>query len=310
MNRIQRDRKDARLLRMAALLSILSTLLLLLLVALRIGSEIIFTSPVDSSADSLAAARAYHLEQYFPDRQPVPDIVVSTPLATPDTIPSLVIVLDDFGNQWNTEIIQSFLSMDVPLTIAVIPNLWASDRVARAAMRAGKEVLVHLPMQPIGENQPLEKRFLHASMDGDMVRSFLDQAASGVRGAVGLNNHMGSAASQDSLLMARVAEWAERRGWIILDSVTHPSTVLYREAHRQGVPSLRRDIFLDHYQDEARIRRQLERAVELARKRQGPVVVIGHPHEATWRVLREDLPAYMAEGIRMLTVSSVVNNRL
>ncbi|MCB2198418.1 divergent polysaccharide deacetylase family protein [bacterium] len=307
MNKIVRHSAPDPVPRSAVLLSAVALLLYLVLFLVILVQHLDWTSRDSNELDSLAAVSSYHLETQVPDRLSVPELVVSTPDLDPKvTVPALVVVLDDFGNQWNSEVVQGVLALDVPLTLAVIPHLWASERVARAAIKNGKEVIVHLPMQPVGENASLEKHYLHASMDNRTVDDFLEDAIRAVPGAIGLNNHMGSAATQDSSLMARVAGWCGRHNWLILDSITHPSTVLYREADRARVPAVRRDIFLDHRQDEASIRRQLERAVDLAKRRNGPVVVIGHPHRETWNVLHQELPGIVAEGISLLHLSDVV----
>lgn len=307
MNTLERHKEADPIPRRIVVLSGVVVLLYILLFLILGVRSLPWSRSSDSSLDSLAAVSSYHLEAQVPDRLPVPELVVSTPPRDPGiTVPSIAIVLDDFGNQWNSEVVQGVLSLDVPLTLAVIPHLWASERVARAAIKSGKEVIVHLPMQPVGENASLEKRYLHASMNDETVDDFLVDAMRAVPGATGLNNHMGSAATQDSSLMANVASWCGSHDWLILDSITHHSTVLYREADRARVPAVRRDVFLDHRQDVASIRRQLERAVDLARRRGGPVVVIGHPHEETWTVLREEIPRIVEEGIRLVSLSDLV----
>lgn len=59
-----------------------------------------------------------------------------------------------------------------------------------------------------------------------------------------------------------------------------------RAASGTGVKVIKRKVFLDDTQNEADIRRQFNRAIELAR-RNGSAIAIGHPHPATVRVLQQ-----------------------
>jgi polysaccharide deacetylase 2 family uncharacterized protein YibQ len=62
----------------------------------------------------------------------------------------------------------------------------------------------------------------------------------------------------------------------------------------QGVPALRRDVFLDVVDEPGAITRALQEAVELART-EGSAVAIGHVHEQTLAVLRAELPRLAGE---------------
>lgn len=60
------------------------------------------------------------------------------------------------------------------------------------------------------------------------------------------------------------------------------------------VKVIKRGVFLDDTQNEADIRRQFNRAVELAH-RNGSAIVIDHPHPSTVRVLRQMLYSLPAD---------------
>lgn len=71
-----------------------------------------------------------------------------------------------------------------------------------------------------------------------------------------------------------------------LDSMTIGNSRAMRAASGTGVKVIKRKVFLDDTQNEADIRRQFNRAIELAR-RNGSAIAIGHPHPATVRVLQQ-----------------------
>ncbi|MBD3167104.1 hypothetical protein GF324_10925 [bacterium] len=222
-----------------------------------------------------------------------------------DHRPTIALVIDDFGNQWDTEAVQGLLHWDHPLTVAVIPGLWASERCARKALEQGKEVILHLPMEPEDDEAPVETFMLRRGMGREDVETLLARGLTTVPGATGLNNHQGSAATADTTAMTALAEAAGARGWYLLDSVTSPKTVMRAMAEQWGIPAMSRDIFLDHTDDPDTIRAALRKAIERAKRTGGPVVVIGHPRRTTWNVLRETIQPG-DHDIRWVTLSEAI----
>jgi hypothetical protein len=74
-----------------------------------------------------------------------------------------------------------------------------------------------------------------------------------------------------------------------LDSMTIGNTKSVQAAAGTNVRVIKRNVFLDDVQNEAEIRKQFERAIQLAR-RNGYAIAIGHPHPTTVRVLQQMLP--------------------
>ena len=72
----------------------------------------------------------------------------------------------------------------------------------------------------------------------------------------------------------------QRRHLFFLDSRTSPRTVAAASAQRTALASLSRDIFLDDDPSPAAVAERFQAAIALARK-QGSVVIIGHPHKST-----------------------------
>jgi|GEM_PF-1918708 len=220
--------------------------------------------------------------------------------------PKICLIIDDFGNNWSTPVVQELLEFPVQITIAVIPGLWASDSIAIKANAEGKEVIVHLPMEPVRKISNRENLFLSSSMDEEEFEGFM-AAGFQLPYAIGLNNHMGSLATQDKELMARLARWCSRHDWYVLDSITHPKTKMYQAAQEELVPGLKRDIFLDHDRDQESVERALDQAIRVAKKRKGrPVIVIGHPRKSTFQVLQNKVPGLLKEGIEFVSLSHAI----
>ncbi|WP_318369099.1 divergent polysaccharide deacetylase family protein [Enterobacter sp.] len=212
-------------------------------------------------------------------------------LSAPAFAGKLAIVIDDFGYRPHNE--NQVLAMPSAISVAVLPNAPHAHEMATKAHNSGHEVLIHLPMAPLSK-QPLEKDTLRPEMSSDEIERIIRDAVNKVPYAVGLNNHMGSAMTSSLFGMQKVMQVLERYNLYFLDSMTIGNSQAMRAASGTGVKVIKRKVFLDDTQNEADIRRQFTRAVELAR-RNGSAIAIGHPHPSTVRVLQQMLPTLPAD---------------
>jgi polysaccharide deacetylase 2 family uncharacterized protein YibQ len=159
-----------------------------------------------------------------------------------------------------------------------------------------------MPMQPLdGDSAATGPGALEVDLTDDEIVRRTEAALEVVAGAQGLNNHMGSLATTDPRVMAAVMKVLAARRLYFLDSRTTPDTVAERVARDAGVPTIRRDVFLDVVDDPASVRRALRRAVARARSH-GSAVAIGHVHPVTLAVLETELPGAL-DGVRLVKPS-------
>ncbi len=197
----------------------------------------------------------------------------------------LVIVMDDLGE--NMQAVRELLELPFPVTFAIWPHSSHAREAAELAHAAGKEILVHMPMEPLG--YPEVRPGPGALMDADgeeAILEKLDQALGLVPYAVGLNNHMGSRFTRNRAALEPLLRILQERNMIALDSLTHPGSVFYREARSLGLPALRRDIFLDDDPNGEAIWGELRKAENVALVT-GRAIAIGHPRPETLKALRE-----------------------
>lgn len=225
--------------------------------------------------------------------------------ATPprvDDRPMIAIVLDDLGlNRRNTARLNQ---LPGPLSLAFLPYAGDIERQTGAARAAGHELMLHMPMEPVGQAFPGPDALL-ASLGPEQFTERLRNSLDRFSGFVGLNNHMGSRLTADREHMALVMAELRRRDLLFLDSKTTARSVASDEAARQGVPSAERNVFLDNKIEKEHVELQLARTEQIARQR-GVAVAIGHPHDVTISALREWLPTLEQRGFALVPVSTIV----
>ncbi len=214
------------------------------------------------------------------------------------------IVIDDLGA--NDRVVPKLIAIPYPLTFSILPRLRYSIETANQAFKAGREVMLHLPMEPIARpgirSSPDEIR---VGMSGLAVDRLVQSDLDSIPHVRGVNNHQGSRATSDPHLMAEVMRQLAGRHLYFVDSRTIGSSVAWQEARKAGVPAVFRSVFLDDTESVSYTvgqLRQLERAV----RRQGVALAIGHPHPTTLRALRDFLPRFAEQNIEIVPVSYLV----
>lgn len=227
---------------------------------------------------------------------------------TGGSAPRIAIVIDDFGcNESSTA--TAFLEIDARLTVSVLPHYPCTATMAEAARCAGKEVLLHLPMEPerYPEIDPGANALLVDQSAGEISR-LVEDALKDVPGAVGVNNHMGSAFTKDRGRMRVVMSALREADLFFLDSMTTPLSAGHAEATLAGVPVARNSLFIDSVLDdpsEHTVESRLEELEAIARKR-GAAIGIGHPSAETLGALLAVLPGMEERGIEFVGVSETI----
>ncbi len=223
------------------------------------------------------------------------------PVSKPDK-PQAAIILDDFG--YDIKGMERVLELYLPVTISVLPNLNASRQIADLARAAGFEVMLHLPMSP-REKRRLEKETLSPGMSSEEIKRQIEKNLSSVGPVSGVNNHMGSLATADPVLMKEILSNLKERDLFFVDSVTIPNSAAFRIARELGIDAAQRDVFLDNENNPEYIKGQIR---ELIRKtlKNGRAIGIGHDRPETITAIKEMLPEFEKAGISLVPVSRLV----
>lgn len=218
--------------------------------------------------------------------------------------PKVAFVLDDWG--YNLQALPLLKEIDRPLTLAILPNLPYSERIAEEAFAEGKEILLHLPMEP-QRQLPAGKGRIDTAMSKAEIRQVLLLALGSVPYIRGVSNHQGSKATEDKRVMAAVMSSLKGTGYFYLDSMTTAGSVAEEAARRYAVPFCRRDVFLDNLMTEEAIQERIDELKSLA-KQNGSAIGIGHDKTLTLEVIRRNLPLLEREGILVVGLSELLED--
>mgnify|MGYP001220396804 CR=1 FL=1 len=219
-----------------------------------------------------------------------------------EELPKIAIILDDLG--YNRHAGEQALQLPGNLTYAIIPFTPYSQTLAQAAHDRNREVILHLPMESSDPNRRLDEGGLTSELDEHEVKQRVKSALDSVPHIAGLNNHMGSLLTQQLQPMDWVMKELFRYPVYFIDSRTIASSVAGDVAAAYRIPTMTRDVFLDHEQTEEFVDRQFKLLIKRA-KENGSAIGIGHPHKVTVDYLEKHLPKLDEQGIAIATVSGL-----
>jgi polysaccharide deacetylase 2 family uncharacterized protein YibQ len=232
---------------------------------------------------------------------------VAVPDMGQDNRPLIAIVVDDLGlNRRKTAMTTA---LTPPLTLAFLPYAGDLKRQTAAARKAGHELLVHVPMEPLDSTYDPGPMALMSGMDSKEINRLLDWDLTRFDGFVGLNNHMGSKFTAFRGGMKTVMKALRKRGLLYLDSQTTEATKGLDLARELGVPYAVRNVFLDNVISVDAVLSRLADLERVARD-QGFAVGICHPYQVTLEALAEWIDTLGQRGFALVPISAIVRRRM
>ena len=240
-----------------------------------------------------------------------PEIVKPTEIAKQGNahvnLPKLAIVIDDVG--YDNKILKSFISLDLPLTYAVLPNATRYRQSVNILEKANLDYLIHMPMQP--DDYPginPGKNALLINMSNNKIKQLTEEAIKKLPDAIGVNNHMGSAFVQNKKKMEAFLSVLKEHNLFFLDSETTSKTIGWRLAETDGIRFARRNIFLDNIKNIKYIEKQLFKAADYA-KLHKVAIAIGHDRPLTELALAQTKDA-LSKIVDFVEVKTVIDNQI
>ncbi len=222
--------------------------------------------------------------------------------------PVIAIIIDDMGNDIGKRF-KTLLKLK-GLTFSVLPGCRNSHYTVKKGLEAGHEIMLHCPMEPINAEliPKSDKTMLLANMSDQEVEQTLLNNLASLPPVSGLNNHMGSKFTQNGPKMEIVMNILKSRKMYYVDSVTIQNTKGWKTADKMGVPHIKRDVFLDHKNNKAYIKKQISKLIRTAFKK-GYAVGIGHIRAGTPATLETAYQEFKALGIEVVPVSYIIENQ-
>lgn len=219
----------------------------------------------------------------------------------------VAIVIDDWG--YNLNNINLLDSIEIPLTLAILPNLSFSSEIASIEdQHANRELILHMPMEPEDDSLRLEKDTILDSMDSAEITSLIGSALKTVPFAKGVSNHMGSKMTRNREAVGAVMKELRSRGIFFLDSVAVSDTICEQAAKDYEVAFIKRDVFLDNAADKEYISAQFDQLIASALEK-GSAVGIGHDRSLTLETIREKARQLEDSDIEFVLVSELARIR-
>lgn len=260
--------------------------------------RIAFTDIIEFNPEFLSDAEIALQQQIENDNLPLPK-EQRQPSSSGNV--SVAIIIDDLG--YNYE--QGIKAIQLPgaITYAIIPYSPKADFFALEAQKNNKEVILHAPMSTVN-HAPLGKNGLTEFMNEMDFKQALNQSLASLPNIKGMNNHMGSLLTQKPQAMEWVMQSLQQHQLYFIDSRTTADSVAWKIAQQYNIPSLKRDVFLDHEPTSHFIDKQFKQLIAIAR-RQGYAIGIGHPHPETIEYLQRHLASLDEQNITLVSASTL-----
>ena len=215
------------------------------------------------------------------------------------------IIIDDIGYRQTDEAV---LALPSNITLSVLPHTPLGERLAAIAHDKGYEIMLHLPMQALNGKE-MGPGGLTNQMSEQSLKQAIEDAFKSVPYAKGVNNHMGSLLTQLDDPMTWLMESLKQQDNYFVDSMTTRYSKASAAANKQGIPLLKRQLFLDNDVSPQALERQFNQLIQKAHK-EGQLIVIAHPYPETISFLKANLPRLTEEGITLVNTSRLLPYRL
>lgn len=264
--------------------------------------DIYWTPPDTAARDIFSEDGKYQYEeQFLPDTD---SAIESMPENVVAGTPKIAIIIDDMGIDEKRS--ARAIGLHPAVTLAYLPYAPRVQAQVDAAIAAGHEVIVHMPMQPTSDAADPGTNVLRSDLPPLELMERIEKNLDAFKGYAGVNNHMGSAFTSDAEALDILMAELDARNLFFVDSKTAPQSRAEERACASGIPTTHRDVFLDHIPSPENVEAQMQRAESIAR-RYGQVVVIGHPKDVTLDILETWFQKQTEKGgLNFVPVSDLV----
>ena len=194
--------------------------------------------------------------------------------------PKLVIIIDDVHTKAQ---INAIKHLKMKITPSIFPPYHLAPK-SNLLVKNLKHYMIHLPMESGNKQFNTQYKTLKISFSNEQIIKRIKNLRELFPKAKFINNHTGSVFTSDYASMHLAYKIMREYGFVFLDSKTIKTTKVKEIAESYGDTYIARDIFIDNIHTLKAINMQLQKAVNIAKKK-GYAIAIGHPHDITMKAL-------------------------
>ena len=194
--------------------------------------------------------------------------------------PKLVIIIDDVSTRNQMKMIQA---TGLKITPSIFPPSQRS-MTSHTLAKGLEHYMIHLPMESGSAQFNTQSKTLLTTFSKEQIKERVQEIRKLFPSAHYINNHTGSVYTDNYDAMKRLYSALRSEGFMFVDSRTIASTKVPQITDEYGDAYVARDVFIDNEHNIPYIHRQLQKAVDKAKK-EGHAIAIGHPHKMTLKAL-------------------------
>jgi polysaccharide deacetylase 2 family uncharacterized protein YibQ len=239
------------------------------------------------------------VEQPMPASQPIENI--------PGSGGKIAFIIDDWGQ--TTANCKYLKDIPEPIAVSILPGLRHTKDVAACAQLNHKLAMLHLPLEALHNSDFYPPNYIiKTTMAPELASKIIDGDLDQLPSIEGVNNHMGSKATENEPLMKLIFKKLKKRSLFFVDSMTAHNTVCAKLADDMDLAFGKRDVFLDNINTREAITEQMMILAKKARHR-GYAVAIGHDRHLTMQVLKDEIPLLEAQGFQIVSIKTLLKNK-
>lgn len=197
--------------------------------------------------------------------------------------PLLAIIIDDVSTFSQADLIKKINLKLTPSIFPVSTNTPHTDKIASKF----KFYMIHLPMSAINYKNE-EPNTMHINDSEDLMLKRIKKIKKDFSNIKFINNHTGSEFTSNIQALDKLMSILKSQNIILLDSKTTSKSKVEYLSKKYNMPYLYRDVFLDNIRIESEIKKQLQNAINIAKKR-GYAIAIGHPYDVTLKTISKNI---------------------
>lgn len=218
------------------------------------------------------------------------------------------IIFEDAG--MDLEEVQELLNINAQFDVAVIPFLPFSNKISLMCREKGKEVMLHLSMEPEKESTVwLCPRSIMNSTPDDEIEKIFKDALVNVPNSKGLSIHLGTLVCKNERIVKKVLSLSKENNLFVVDSTFSSESLFGKTGKQMGLEVILPDIVVDSRNELKPIQDKFNLLFNIAKKKGFAVAIAhlgAHGGITTIEGFKEAIKKAEKENIKFVFVSDIL----